>query len=130
MKKLFFFFTAFLVAVSGFAHAPAVYALQDKDPLGLNYGKYTGLGNEDVRFSTAKIINTALGILGTVAIVIIIYAGFVWMTSAGNEDQSKKAQKILFAAVIGLIVILSSFIITRFLLTQLYEATTNNVYFN
>jgi len=59
MKKLFFFFTAFLVAVSGFAHAPAVYALQDKDPLGLNYGKYTGLGNEDVRFSTAKIINTA-----------------------------------------------------------------------
>src|SRR3989338_1313164 len=40
-----------------------------------------------------RIINFFLSLLGTILIVLIFYAGFLWMTAAGNEEQVEKAQK-------------------------------------
>jgi len=54
--------------------------------------------------------------LGLIALVIVLYAGFMWMTSGGNEEKISKAKKILSAGVIGLIIILASYAITSFIL--------------
>ncbi len=126
MKK--YLVTACLIFV-GFLAGVAPLLAEQKDPLGLNYGNQTGLGNYDVRITVARIINVVLGLLGTIALVIIIYAGFLWMTAGGSEDKSEKARGILFAAVIGLAIILSAYAITRFVVENLYEATTGNTYF-
>ncbi|MEK7084111.1 MAG: hypothetical protein AAB932_02680, partial [Patescibacteria group bacterium] len=80
--------------------------------LGLEYGRYTNLSNQDVRVSAARIINVVLGLLGIIVTVLIVYAGFRWMTAAGNEDAVKDARKIMFAAVIGLIIVLAAFAIS------------------
>ena len=63
-----------------------------------------------------------------ISLVIILYAGFKWMTSGGNEEDVKSAQKILTAAVVGLIIIMSAYAITRFVMTQLFKATAGYDY--
>ncbi|MBI4098499.1 MAG: IPT/TIG domain-containing protein [Candidatus Magasanikbacteria bacterium] len=92
--------------------------------LGLYYGEATGLGTEDLRVTIARIIRTGLGLLGIVALVIILAGGVVWMTAGGSEDKVKIAKKIILNGVIGLAIILSAFSITHFILTSLVEGTT------
>ena len=83
----------------------------------------TGLGERDPRNIAAQVINIALGFLGIIAVGLILYGGFKWMTAAGNEDSVADAKKIIIAGVIGLIIILSAFAIANFVLTQLIKAT-------
>lgn len=90
--------------------------------LGVNYAAATGLSAQDPRLTVAKIIRVGLGLLGTIAVVLVIYAGFLWMTAAGNEDKIKRAKDVLKAAVIGLVIILSAFAITSFIISQLVGA--------
>ena len=82
------------------------------------------LGEEDPRVMIANIINIILGFLGIIALMIILYAGFIWMTAAGNEDQVGKAKKIMSAGIIGLIIVLSAFGIARFVVCALIGATS------
>lgn len=62
------------------------------------------------------IVNFFLGFLGLLAVIMIIYGGFLYVTSAGNEEDVKKAKKILMYAVVGIIVIILSFVIVRTIL--------------
>ena len=87
----------------------------------------TGLGTADIRTIVGRIIYVALGVLGTVLLVIIIYAGFLWMTAGGNEERVATAKKWITNAVIGLAIILASYAITYFIITRLLGATTGNV---
>ena len=77
--------------------------------------------------SIAEIIGAIIGIflslLGIIFMVLIIYGGFLWMTSAGNEIKVLKAKKTLTQAVIGLIIIMSAYSITYFIFQSLQEAT-------
>lgn len=89
---------------------------------GLGYAAEAGLGTQDIRITIANIIRVILGILGLVAVVIIIYGGFLYMTAAGEVEKIKTAKKLLAGAVIGLIIILSSFAIASFVISQLQQA--------
>jgi hypothetical protein len=63
----------------------------------------------------ARIIRVALGFLGIVAVVVILYGGFIWMTSGGDEDKIRRAKKTLINGTIGLGLILGAFIIVQFI---------------
>ena len=80
---------------------------------------------DDTTFATAiaEIIRVVLGFLGVIFIVLIVYAGFVWMTSAGNEEKVKKAKDIMVAAIIGVAIVLLAYAITYFVIDKLLEAT-------
>lgn len=69
---------------------------------------------QDPRVTAAVIIRTALQLIGIVFLVLMIYAGFLWMTAGGNEENITKAKNILKASIIGLIIILASYSITYF----------------
>ncbi|MDD3711155.1 MAG: pilin [Patescibacteria group bacterium] len=71
---------------------------------------------KDVRYQIVKIINVVLQILGLLVTILIIFAGFQWMTAGGNEDKVKKARSILINAVIGLVIIMLAWSITLFAL--------------
>jgi len=91
--------------------------------VGLNYGTYTGLGTKDLREGIMSIVQVLMGFLGIVAIIIILYGGFTWMTAAGNEEKVESAKKIITAGIIGLVIIFVSYAIATFVITQLIEAT-------
>lgn len=101
----------------------ALPALAQPD-LGLRYGEKVGLGQKSLTLVAADIINWLLGLLGIAAIVIILYAGFLWMTSAGNDENIKKAKGMLSAGVVGLVIILAAYSIARFVVGALIKAAT------
>lgn len=94
--------------------------------LGLQPLDATGLGHVDIRIIVANIIKSALGLLGILAVVLMLYAGYEWMASGGNEEQIGTAKKILINATIGLAIILSAYSIVAFVMTKLVEATGFN----
>ncbi len=85
-----------------------------------------GLPTTDIRLIVAKIIRVALGLLGIVAVVLILYGGFIWMTAGGDEERISQAKKILINAIIGLAIILSSYAIASFVISKLVGATSND----
>jgi len=93
---------------------------------GIEFGAYTGLVNTDIRIIAAKIIRAALGLLGIVALVLILWGGFMYMTAEGDETKLAKAKQIIKNAAIGLAIMLSAFAITQFVLSKLTEAIGNN----
>ncbi|MBI4135324.1 DUF4215 domain-containing protein [Candidatus Uhrbacteria bacterium] len=106
-----------LLAISYWLLAAPALAQVSADVEGL------ALSTADPRTIVANIIRIALGFLGVVALALILYGGFMYMTAAGNEERIEKARKILVNAVIGLAIILSAFAITQFILSRLQEAT-------
>lgn len=63
-----------------------------------------------------SIIAALLGFLGVIFLVLIIYAGFLWMTAGGNTDQVKKARSLLINSAIGLLITVSAYAIAGFVL--------------
>jgi len=100
------------------ALAPPILATTP-DQFGLDYGTYTGLSTQDIRVTIMNIVRVILGFVGIIAILIIIYAGYLWMTSAGNPEQIDKAKKTLRNAAIGLVIIFSAFSIVSFIIGML-----------
>lgn len=87
----------------------------------------SGLGNQSFGYIVGNIIRVILGLLGIITIGIIIYGGFKYMTSSGSEEAVENAKKILVNGVIGLVIVLSSFGITQFVLSKLSGATGTNI---
>ncbi len=83
-----------------------------------------GLASSDVRVTVARIIRVAMGLLGIIAVVIILIGGFTWMTAGGNDEKVGEAKKWIFSGVIGLAIILSAYSIATFVINQLITATT------
>jgi len=90
---------------------------------GIEYGTATGLGSQDIRMSIMQVVRAALGFLGVLAIIVLMYGGWVWMTAAGNADRIALAKRILINAVVGLTIIFSSFMIASFIIRALSDAT-------
>ncbi len=88
-----------------------------------NAQRNTGLGNAMPQDVAAGIIGWVLGLLAIIALILIIYGGFIWMFSRGNEEEVKKAKDILQGALFGLVVILASYGITSYVFENLVNIT-------
>ena len=71
--------------------------------------------NTDIPVTIGKVVGYVLGFTGTIFFILVLYAGFMWMVAGGNEENIKKAQGILKDAIIGLIIVLSAYAITKFI---------------
>ena len=78
-----------------------------------------GLENKDINEVVSTVIVAIFALLGVIFLVLMIYAGFLWMTARGNDEQVSRAQKILQQSVIGLIIIVGAYAITYFVLSNL-----------
>ncbi len=68
-------------------------------------------GEGSIRAIVLKIVNYALGFLGLVAVIMVIFGGFLYVTAAGAQENIDKGKKILMYSIIGIIIILLSFAI-------------------
>jgi hypothetical protein len=80
-------------------------------------------GATDLPTIIGRIIYVALGFVGIVLLVILIYAGFLWMTSGGDVEKITTAKKWITNAIIGLVIIASAWSIVYFILQALMGAT-------
>ncbi|MFZ4631965.1 MAG: pilin [Patescibacteria group bacterium] len=82
-----------------------------------------GISGTDPILVASRVIQIALSFLGMLALILTIYAGFLWMTSNGEEDRVTRAKMILRNAVIGLLIILASWAIVTFVISKLVGVT-------
>ena len=66
-----------------------------------------------------KIIKNVLGIVGALALLLLVYGGISMIIAAGNETKIAKAKSIIVYTAIGLVVIFSSYTIINFVLQAL-----------
>lgn len=116
-----------ITAIAAFLFSvPAAYALD----LGIDIAKRgaESAGYADATETTlSETVGLAVqGILSFLAIIftlLIIYAGFEWMTAQGDEDKVRKAQGTIRMAIIGLIIILASYSLSIFVLAAIIGNT-------
>lgn len=60
-----------------------------------------------------SILNTVYMWGGIVAVIVIVIAGFLYVTANGDAQHIQRAKNALMGAVIGLIIIFFAFLITQ-----------------
>jgi hypothetical protein len=71
-----------------------------------------------------NIIIGILSLIGVITLVLIIYAGFLWLTSQGDATKVTKAKSIMIYAFIGLLIILASYVIVNFVIFDIFLSST------
>lgn len=78
-----------------------------------------GMGDVSLGYIVAKIIQIVLSLLSIIFLILLIIAGFRWMTANGNDEAVKKATSSIKSSVIGLVIVLSAYAITYFVFNYL-----------
>lgn len=82
------------------------------DPTEIGYNPTYTNGDE----AWVAILNLVYFWAGIVAVFIIVIAGLLFVTSRGDANQMKRSKDAIRGAVIGLIVVMAAFAITRFII--------------
>ena len=84
-----------------------------------------GTNPADVRITAAMLILVVFRFLGAIFMGLTLFAGFKYMTAGGNEEKTGDAVKLLKNAVIGLVIVLAAWAITRFTIIMISGAINN-----
>jgi Zn-dependent protease with chaperone function len=63
-----------------------------------------------------RIIDIILGMVGSLALLMFVYGGIVWMTSSGSPEKVKKGKNILVWSILGLAIIFFSYAMVKFVI--------------
>lgn len=99
-----------ITALSILPDAAASSAISDIDKPGIVAGG-------GLRGVVLTIINYFLGFLGLLAVIMIIYGGVTYVSSAGKDEAVGNAKKIIMYSIVGIIIILLSFVIVNTVLS-------------
>ena len=66
-------------------------------------------------------INVVLGVLGLLAVIVIIYGGFMYTTSVGDASKIKKAKDTIMYGVVGLVIALLAYAIVNFVVSSIFK---------
>lgn len=70
------------------------------------------------------VIKAALSMVGVIFLTLMVYAGYLWMTARGKEEEIDKAQKIITAAIIGLVIVVGAYSVTSFVIPRILSSAT------
>lgn len=105
----------FVLAIFFLSAHPALAQQTDFE----QFGSATGLSNTSIITIIARIIRFFLGLVGIILVILLLYAGFLYMTARGETAPIEKAKRIFQQTIIGLIIIFGSFSLVSFILGRL-----------
>lgn len=111
-----------IVAQIGLAAIEDTTGLNTTASGGYKVSKEQLAANSDLPTIIGRIIGTGLAFLGVVFFVLILYAGLGWILSMGKEEKIKEAKDMIVAAILGLIVVLGAYAITK-LIPMIFQGT-------
>lgn len=124
----FFLSITVLSMVCGYLFAPFAFAATKTEEILLGpetQGAYTKLPQPSATYSPAetisKVINLLFGFIAILAVSLIMYGGFLWVTSGGEQDKAKKAQELLTDAAVGIVVLAAVWSLAWLILKALTE---------
>lgn len=102
--------------------SPPVDVLANLKQAGTGTGLVAGgeeAGETQISNMIVRVIQIALDFVGVIFLILMVYAGFLWMMARGNEQRIEKAKTLIEAAVIGIVIVLASYGISVFVLERL-----------
>ena len=93
-----------------FLASPASGAAAEFD----EFGRRLGFGSADLKTVVVRLISSAIGLLGILAVIMIILGGFQWLVSGGDEEKIARAKRTISATVVGLVIIILAWAIVNF----------------
>ncbi len=111
------FFSAFTVEAAGLLQQNVAGEITNNTGMIQREAGYSS--NVTIGVVVGTIIKAFLGLLGLIFVILMIIAGFNWMTAGGDEDKINKAKDTIRAAVIGLIIVVAAYAITYFVFANL-----------
>jgi threonine/homoserine/homoserine lactone efflux protein len=77
--------------------------------------KFLKLRNDDLSLGELanSVIDLLLMVAGIIAVIYLIYSGFLYITAAGNADNAKKGQQGIINAIIGIVIIALAWVIAN-----------------
>ncbi|MBD3248394.1 hypothetical protein GF382_03865 [Candidatus Falkowbacteria bacterium] len=116
LSLLFFFIMA------GCLIAPSAQAYDFIKDSGLGKtASYTGHSELNNDSAANPVILVIMPLVGIAYLILMVYAGYLWMGAQGNEQQVTKAKNIIITATIGLLIILSSYAISIYVVSRFQE---------
>lgn len=124
MKKLIvILFAGLLLSIVAF---PAIAS--ENSALGnlqkTEIGEATGI-TADLPAAIGGIIKTILGVMGLLMVIYIIYGGYLWLTSGGEDEKAKKGSAVIKQAIIGIIIISAAYTITAYVISKIQNPAGN-----
>lgn len=116
-KKLVF--TAIIISLMVSVALPALAIETGLGQTAKEAGLNTGLAAKEPAEIIGYIIGIFLGFLGVIFVVLMVYGGYLWMTSYGNSQKVDKAKDLIVNAVLGLVVVIAAYAITSFVIKSL-----------
>jgi len=117
--SLFVFLPATQMVIAGTPNLLDAWDMSDEAAKSAGYDP----NQNNINSIIAIIIRSLLSLLGVIFLGLLIYGGYLWMTDRGNEEQVKRARGLISAAIIGLIIVLSAYAISIFVLDNLASQT-------
>jgi hypothetical protein len=123
MKDLYYKIGAGISAFGASLIPFAASAQLDKAVSGLeDVGSVTGADqSQTLPDLVGNLINILLSVVGIILVVLLIYAGFLYMTAQGDSTKVDKAKDMMKNAIIGLVIIVSAYAISSFVISALVD---------
>jgi cbb3-type cytochrome oxidase subunit 3 len=121
-------FVLLVIVGLGISFVPAIvradkYGIDDTQQATGNLLPTSIVGASSLPQLIGKIVAAILSLLALVFFLLVFYAGILWMTARGNSETVTKAKDIMEAAVIGLLIVMGSYAISRFVFDSLVGNT-------
>lgn len=116
-------FTPLLTQAATTTSGTNIYIVNNKDA---NYatGDYQ---LPDAMALVVRVANIILQIVGVLTFAMFIYGGFMFLMSAGNQKTVSQAKSILLAAVVGLIIVFTSYLLVQFFIGSITGKAMNGL---
>ena len=79
-------------------------------------GSQLGLGGTDLIQVALRAVQALLGFAPLLSVVMLIFGGFMWMTSGGDEERLEQAKKTVSGAVVGFVVVMLAWAAVSFVM--------------
>jgi TRAP-type C4-dicarboxylate transport system permease small subunit len=104
-------------------------AAYDAESTGLNdTAKQAGLSTnpDQLPVVIGTIIRAALSLIGVVFLLLMVYAGYLWMIARGDEGKVERAKDTITRAIIGLVIVLGAYALTNFVINAFTQSPETN----
>ncbi|MBI2607229.1 MAG: hypothetical protein HYW51_00125 [Candidatus Doudnabacteria bacterium] len=123
-----YLFVSLITTASVFAQAPTTNA-NISNPAPGYFIDLTGQGKTNTFGDLILLIVEAmLGIVGILSVAFLIIGGFQYVASRGNEEQSESAKKTIANAIIGLTIVILSYVIIAVIGNALLGRTSGGTF--
>jgi hypothetical protein len=80
-------------------------------------------GDEGIERVVGLSIQVFLSLFGIIFLVLLIYGGYKWLMAAGREDEVEKGKETIRAAIIGLAIVMSAYVVSIYVIDAFSQAT-------